>query len=82
MVKRCHVCLEHQAELLIQFELSTRPWLAVETDLFYMDGLFYYYSNLHIIRPVTGSQTVVKILKPVFSEQGISESVISDIGPH
>ncbi|XP_041362100.1 uncharacterized protein K02A2.6-like [Gigantopelta aegis] len=94
MVKSCHLCQEFQksqpAETLMQHEVPTRPWQVLGSDLFYTEGQEFlivcdYYSKFPIIRLVKGmggTQTVINILKGIFSEQGIPEKLVTENGPH
>ena len=94
-MQKCKVCHESQntqaKETLEPYEVPTRPWQVVGTDLFSWDGDEYlllcdYYSTFPIIKKIPHGQstgnTVVKLTKCVFSEQGVPEVIISDNGPH
>ena len=93
--KRCTICQElhpsQQKEPLIHTEVPPRAWHTIGTDIFtleYSDHLVVadYYSKYPFVRPIprgqNNSQTVIRIMKQIFSEQGIPKVVRSDNGPH
>jgi transposase InsO family protein len=93
LIKQCSTCQQSQKaqrpEPLNQYEIPTRPWQVVGTDLFYLDGNEYilicdYYSKFPIVIQIRGRATsdiVVNLIKHIFAEQGIPETVVSDNGP-
>ncbi|KAL9967831.1 hypothetical protein ACROYT_G026128 [Oculina patagonica] len=95
ITKSCITCQElqpsQQKEPLIPTEVPPRAWHTIGTDIFTLEGSDHlivadYYSKYPFVRPIprgqSNSQTVVKIMKQIFSEQGIPKVVRSDNGPH
>ena len=95
MTKACEICQELQnkqkKEPLMPTDVPPRPWHTVGTDLFYLDGSEYllvadYYSKFPFVRKVpqgkSTSETVIGLLKQIFSEHGVPQVVRSDNGPH
>jgi transposase InsO family protein len=95
ITKSCRTCQEFQPtqtrQPLIPTEIPPRPWHTIATDLFYLDNTEYllvsdYYSKYPFVRKIpkgqSNSNTIIAILKQIFSEQGIPEVVRSDNGPH
>ena len=95
ITKRCTICQElqpsQQKEPLISTEVPPRAWHTIGTDIFTLEGSEYivvadYYSKYPFVRQIPGGQsnskTVIKIMKQIFSEQGIPKVVRSDNGPH
>ena len=95
MTKSCSVCQSHgksqPPEPMKSHEIPSRPWQTVATDIFFLCENEYlliadYYSKYTILRQIpkghSNSSTVIRLLKNVFAEQGIPESLISDNGPH
>ena len=93
-IKQCPVCQEYTKsnppEPLMPHEIPTRSWQVVGTDLFFLDGDEYlliadYYSKFQFVRKIpkgkSTSGTVINMLKEVFAEHGIPETIISDNGP-
>ena len=93
LVKSCPICQEHQPaqqhETLHPHEVPTGPWEVIGADLFQLQGNEYlliadYYSKFFVLRKFgsdTSSNTIIKAMKQVFSEQGVPSAVISDNGP-
>ena len=91
MVSRCNTCAKfrpHQREPLLAASFPSRPWEKVGADLFDLNGKTYiaivdYYSRWLEIKRVTSetSESIIKILKEVFSTHGIPDLIISDNGP-
>ena len=92
--KRCTICQElhpsQQKEPLIPTEVPPRAWHTIGTDIFTLEGSDHlvvadYYSKYPFVRPIprgqSNSQTVIRIMKQIFSEQGIPKAVRSDNGP-
>ena len=76
---------------LIPTEVPPRAWHTIGTDLFTLEGPEYlvvadYYSKYPFVRRIPSGQgnshTVIKMLRQIFSEQGIPKVVRSDNGPH
>ncbi|KAL9956099.1 hypothetical protein ACROYT_G037526 [Oculina patagonica] len=95
ITKSCITCQElqpsQQKEPLIPTEVPPRAWHTIGTDIFTLEGSDHlivadYYSKYPFVRPIprgqSNSQTVVKIMKQIFSKQGIPKVVRSDNGPH
>ena len=95
ITKRCTVCQElhpsQQKEPLISTEVPLRAWNTIGTDIFTLKGSDHlvfadYYSKFSFVRPIlrgqSNSQTVIKIMKQILSEQGITKVVRSDNGLH
>ena len=93
--KTCSTCEElqnsQQKEPLITSEVSPRAWHTTGADLFTLDDSEYlvvadYYSKYPFVRITpsgqSNSSTVVKIMRQLFSEQGIPVVVRFDNGPH
>ena len=91
----CSTCQElhpsQQKEPLILTEVPPRAWHTIGTDLFTLEGSEYlvvadYYSKYPFVRQIprgqVNSHTVTKMLRQIFSEQGIPKVVRSDNGPH
>ena len=84
ITKTCSTCQElhpsQQREPLIPTEVPPRAWHTIGTDLFTLEGSEYlvvadYYSKYPFVRQIprgqSNSHTVVKMLRQIFSEQGI-----------
>ena len=95
ITKTCSTCQElhpsQQREPLIPTEVPPRAWHTIGTDLFTLEGSEYlvvadYYSKYPFVRQIqrgqSNSHTVVKMLRQIFSEQGIPKVLRSDNGPH
>ena len=95
ITKTCSICQElhpsQQKEPLILTEVPPRAWHTIGTDLFTLEGSEYlvvadYYSKYPFVRQIprgqVNSHTVTKMLRQIFSEQGIPKVVRSDNGPH
>ena len=95
ITKTCSTCQElhpsQQKEPLILTEVPPRAWHTIGTDLFTLEGSEYlvvadYYSKYPFVRQIprgqVNSHTVTKMLRQIFSEQGIPKVVRSDNGPH
>ena len=93
--KTCRTCEElqniQQKKPLITSEVPPRAWHTIGADLFTLDGSEYlvvadYYSKYPFVRIIpsgqSNSSTVVKIMRQLFSEQGIPVGIRSDDGPH
>ena len=93
VVNQCNICQEHQRkqtrETLQPHEVPEFPWQILGADLFYLDGTNYilimdYYSKFPIVRELpnnTTSATIVRLMKQIFSEHGVPQSIVSDNGP-
>ncbi|XP_014668373.1 PREDICTED: uncharacterized protein K02A2.6-like [Priapulus caudatus] len=93
LIQRCDICQQQQKaqrpEPLLQHEIPTRPWETVGTDLFHLNGDEYfivcdYYSKFPIVRKIRGRATsdiIVGMMKRIFAEQGVPDTVVSDNGP-
>ena len=71
--------------------MPPRAWHTIGTDIFTLEGSDHlvvadYYSKYPFVRPIprgqSNSQTVIRIMKQIFSEQGIPKVVRSDNGPN
>ena len=71
--------------------MPPRAWHTIGTDLFTLEGSEYlvvadYYSKYPFVRRIPrgqgNSHTLIKILRQIFSEQGIPKVVRFDNGPH
>ena len=95
ITKTCSTCQElqpsQQKEPLILTEVPPRAWHTIGTDLFTLEGSEYlvvadYYVKYPFVRQIpsgqSNSHTVVKILRQIFSKQGIPKVVRSDNRPH
>lgn len=93
--KTCRTCEElqniQQKKTLITSEVPPRAWHTIGADLFTLDGSEYlvvadYYLKYPFVRIIPSGQsyssTVIKIMRQLFSEQGIPVAVRSDNGPH
>ena len=93
MVEACETCQRFRPRQshapLKATPPPTRPWQRVGTDLFDFDGNDYlviadYYSNLPIVRKIQKGQCnaakVISLLKEIFSEHGIPDTLVSDNG--
>ena len=93
--KGCTICQElhpsQQKEHLIPTEVPPRAWHTIGTDIFTLEGSDHlvvadYYSKYPFVKPIprgqSNSQTVIRIMKQIFSEQGISKVVRSDNASH
>ena len=94
MIKACETCqcfrpCQSHAPLKATPPPS-RPWQRLGTDLFEFDGNDYiviadYYSNMPFLCKIPRGQCnaaeVISILKEVFLEHGVPETLISDNGP-
>ena len=93
--KTCSTCeeLQHsqQKEPLITIEVPPRAWHTIGADLFALNGSEYlvvadYYSKYLFVGNIPSGQSnssiVVKIMRQLFSEQGIPEVVRTDNGQH
>ena len=94
ITKTCSTCQElhpsQQKEPLILIEVPPRVWHTIGTDLFTLEGSEYlvvadYYSKYPFVRQIprgqVNSHTVTKMLRQIFSEQGIPKVVRSDNRP-
>jgi hypothetical protein len=92
MISKCKVCLESRDSLpkepMILTEQPQRPWEAVATDLFTLDGANYvlvvdYFSRFVEISLLKDrkSKTVINHMKAIFARHGIPQTVRSDNGP-
>ena len=91
-VLSCTTCLEHRyenpKEPLQSHPVPERPWQTIACDLFSWDNKDYlvtvcYYSRYFEVDLLqsTSSESVIRKLKKIFSNQGIPENLISDNGP-
>ena len=91
-VLSCSICLSNRnanaKEPLTAFEIPTRPWQNIASDLFCFEGKDYlvtvcYYSRYFEVDalPDTKSSTVVRKLKAHFARHGICDKLTSDNGP-
>ena len=91
LVLECWKFREHtieRQEPLISTPLPTHPWEEVGTDLFFLKGVTYllavdYFSRyLELVKLTsTTSQSIVNVLKAVFSRHGIPSQWRTDNGP-
>ena len=94
MIKACETCQHfwpRQSHAPLKATPPpSRPWQRLGTDLFEFDGNDYvviadYYSNMPFLCKIPGGQCnatkVISILKEVFSEHEVPETLISDNGP-
>ena len=90
-VKACHHCAKHKTprrEPLIPSVLPAYPWQRISTDLFVLNGHTYmvvvdYFSRFPEVSKLTSttSQSIISVLKTLFSRFGIPGEVVSDNGP-
>ena len=92
MVKRCGTCQEHANAQpkcpMIPMEVPPHAWHTIGADIFHFKGKLYllmsdYFSKMPFVRQVgsTSAAASIKVMKAVFSEQGIPHKVISDNNP-
>ena len=94
MIKACETCQHFRPRQshapLKATPPPSRPWQRLGTDLFEFDRNDYiviadYYSNMPFLLKIPRGQCnaakVISILKEVFSEHGVPETLISDNGP-
>ena len=94
MVESCATCQRHRPQEPRQPLKPTpapeRPWQHISADFFSFDGFEYlviidYYSKIPFIRRMPPSQCnaakTISVLKELFSEHGIPETLRSDNGP-
>ena len=83
--------IANKKEPLITTEVPPRAWPTIGADLFALNSSEYlvvadYYSKYPFDRNIpsgkSNSSIVVKIMRQLFSEQGIPEVVRTDNGPH
>ena len=90
-IKGCRICEEtqrsQQKEPLISHDVPSRAWQKIGMDIFEYRGSNYlliadYYSKFPIVRNLRNmtSETIIGILKTIFSEHGIPDIVFSDNG--
>eukprot|EP00731_Ephydatia_muelleri_P004849 Em0002g1025a len=90
-ISRCHVCAKRQTqrkEPMIATELPEYPWQKIGSDMFEHNGSSYllvvdYFSRfIEVVKmTTTTSNSVIMILKSIFSRHGIPETLRSDNGP-
>ena len=90
--KSCPICQEHQPaqspETLLPHAVPNHPWEVIGTDLFHLDGNEYllvadYYSKFFVVKKLgtdATSNNVIRALKQIFSEHGVSTKLMSDNG--
>ena len=93
VVSNCKICLTFQnnnrIEPLMNHEIPDKPWTKIGCDILYMGRKMYllavdYYSKWIELVPLSSnahSQTVIDILKDMFSKLGIPKTLVSDGGP-
>ena len=94
MVESCATCQQHHPQQPQQPLKPTpapeQPWQHISADFFSFDGFKYlviidYYSKIPFLRRMAQSQCnaakTVSVLKELFSEHGIPETLRSDNGP-
>ena len=81
-------CSEPERTAYINGGITSRPWEAVATDLFVLNGdddllVVDYYSRYPEIEKLenTLSSTIIRKLKTIFARHGIPGDVVSDNGP-
>ena len=91
-VEACEICRTYetsqQKETLMPYEVPSRPWEKVGTDIFELKNKSYvimvdYYSNFWEVDklPDTKARTVILKLKNHFTRYGCPDKVVSDNGP-
>ena len=91
MVASCCACKKfqnsQQKEPMIPSEVPPRPWHTVSADLFKVNNFWYiviadYYSKFSFVKKLNNliATTVVNVVRSIFSEQGIPETLICDNG--
>ncbi|XP_028404008.1 uncharacterized protein K02A2.6-like [Dendronephthya gigantea] len=91
MVASCCACKKfqnsQQKEPMIPSEVPPRPWHTVSADLFKVNNFWYiviadYYSKFPFVKKLNSltATTVVNVVRSIFSEQGIPETLICDNG--
>jgi hypothetical protein len=91
MVASCCACKKfqnsQQKEPMIPSEVPPRPWHTVSADLFKVNNFWYiviadYYSKFPFVKKLNNltATTVVNVVRSIFSEQGIPETLICDNG--
>lgn len=89
----CEVCQtfsrSQERETLLPHEVPQGPWEKLGIDFLKFRSTTYlliadYYSRFPVIRKVrsTNANATTEILKQVFSEYGIPQTVMTDNGPH
>lgn len=92
MVTSCSTCLQfrnkQQKEILIQFDIPSKVWVKVGTDLFnlfkndYLIIVDYFSKYFEIAQlPDTQSDTIISHRKSIFARHGMPEIVIGHNGP-
>ena len=92
IVNKCEKCLAHcrcnQKEPYIPIDIPIVAWKTIATDLFVFQDKTYIliidlFSHFPVVRQLHGESTkvVLNVLKDVFSNFGIPESIISNNGP-
>ena len=94
MVEACptyqHYCPQESRQPLQQNPVPECPWPYLGTDFFTFDGfenlvIIDYYTKIPFIRKITplqcNSSKTISVLKELFSEHGIPETIRSDSGP-
>ncbi len=92
-IHNCHQCQKYQRsqvkEPLEQFDIPSRPWETVGSDLFELDGEDYllvtdYYSKSPFVRSIPPgrktAEVIINLTSSIFSEQGIPDNLVSDNG--
>ncbi|XP_038074849.1 uncharacterized protein K02A2.6-like [Patiria miniata] len=96
MTRSCDICQSYgksqPSEPMKPHVLPNGPWQTIAADIFFLDDEKYlliadYYSKYTILRKIpkghsNSCNTIVYLLKNIFAEQGIPETLISDNGPH
>ena len=90
-IGQCDTCIIHgtvKHQPMVEYELPTKPWEVLGSDVFVLDGKLYllivdYYSRwieaLHINAQT--SREVIAVMKKVFARFGIPSMLRSDNGP-
>ena len=90
LVKRCPECTRSypKQRAFAAYHPTRYPWQKVASDLFTLNGANYLIINGHGIYPeviqlkTTTSQSIITMMKSLFAQHGILETVTSDTGPH
>ena len=91
LVASCCACKKFQNSLqkepMIPSEVAPRPWHTVSANLFKVNNFWYivitdYYSKFPFVKKSNNltATTVVNVVRSIFSEQGIPETLICDNG--
>ena len=89
--QKCTICAKHartiQKETLQPTETPANAWDKLGLDIFQLNGIHYlltvdYFSHFPVLRRLHSlhSQSVISVLKQIFTELGIPKTIVSDGG--